>query len=143
MIFGGGYAVQILESLNWLESLDVVYWGDLDTHGFAILNRLRHRFPNARSLLMDSDTLLAHQTQWVTEPTPTAAVLSLLTPDEQALYGALGAGVFGPAVRLGARTDQLRCHSAGSFPQRRMTGRANLDLAMPIPVLEKRKFLPF
>ena len=27
-------------------------------------------------------------------------VLSLLTPDEQALYAALGAGVFGPAVRL-------------------------------------------
>jgi hypothetical protein len=27
-------------------------------------------------------------------------LLDLLTPDEQALYGALGAGVFGPAVRL-------------------------------------------
>ena len=51
-------------------------------------------------MLMDSDTLLAHQAQWVTEPTPTAAALSLLTPDEQALYAALGAGVFGPAVRL-------------------------------------------
>jgi hypothetical protein len=100
VIFGGGYAVQILESLNWLASLDLVYWGDLDTHGFAILNRLRSRFPNARSLLMDRDTLLAHQTQWVTEPTPTAVVLSLLTPDEQALYTALGSGVFGPAVRL-------------------------------------------
>jgi hypothetical protein len=87
-------------ALNWLASLDLVYWGDLDTHGFAILNRLRRRFPNARSLLMDSDTLLAHRTQWVTEPTPTAVVLSLLTRDEQALYGALGAGVFGTAVRL-------------------------------------------
>ncbi len=100
VIFGGGYAVQILESLSWLASLDLVHWGDLDTHGFAILNRLRRRFPHARSLLMDSDTLLAHQTQWVTEPSPTAAALSLLTPDEQALYAALGAGVFGPAVRL-------------------------------------------
>ena len=100
VIFGGGYAVQILESLDWLARLDLVYWGDLDTHGFAILNRLRRRFPNARSLLMDGDTLLAHQAQWVTEPTPTAVVLSQLTPEEQALYGALCAGVFGPAVRL-------------------------------------------
>jgi hypothetical protein len=100
VIFGGGYAVQILESLDWLGRLDLVYWGDLDTHGFAILNRLRHRFPHARSLLMDNDTLLAHRTQWVTEPSPAAVVLDRLTPDEQALYGILCAGVLGPAVRL-------------------------------------------
>ena len=41
-------------------SLDLVYWGDLDTHGFAILNRLRECFPHARSMLMDRATLLAH-----------------------------------------------------------------------------------
>ena len=78
----------------------MVYWGDLDTHGFAILNRLRHRFPNARSLLMDRGTLLAHQTQWVPNRPRRRMVLSLLSPDEQALYAALGSGVFGPAVRL-------------------------------------------
>ena len=100
VIFGGGYAVQVLESLGWLASLDLVYWGDLDTHGFAILNRLRHSFPHARSLLMDRATLLAHQTQWVTEPSPTAADLGLLTPAEQELYRALVTGEFGPAIRL-------------------------------------------
>ena len=45
VIFGGGYAVDVLESLAWLADLDLVYWGDIDTHGFAILNRLRHRVP--------------------------------------------------------------------------------------------------
>ena len=42
VIFGGGYAVPVLGPLGWLAGLDVSYWGDIDTHGFAILNRLRH-----------------------------------------------------------------------------------------------------
>jgi hypothetical protein len=100
VIFGGGYAVQALESLGWLATLDLAYWGDIDTHGFAILNRLRRRFPHARSVLMDRATLLAHDSQWVTEPSPAKADLGLLSPAEQDLYRALVTGVFGPAVRL-------------------------------------------
>lgn len=42
-------------------------WGDIDTHGFAILDRLRRHFPQVRSMLMDRATLLAHEGQWVTE----------------------------------------------------------------------------
>ena len=99
-VFGDGYAVNVLARLGWLAALDLTYWGDLDTHGFAILNRLRHRFPHARSILMDRDTLLAHQSQWVTEKTPTKAALDLLTPAEQDLYQDLVDGTFGPAVRL-------------------------------------------
>jgi hypothetical protein len=100
VIFGGGYAVDALESLTWLPALDVIYWGDIDTHGFAILNRLRHHVPQARSILMDRATLLAHHEQWVREPTPTAAALTMLDPAEQALYRALATAEFGPAVRL-------------------------------------------
>jgi hypothetical protein len=99
-IFGDGYAVNILAKLNWLTTLDLTYWGDLDTHGFAILNRLRSRFPSARSILMDRETFLAHQSQWVTEKTPTKTALDLLTPAEQDLYQDLVDGTFGPAVRL-------------------------------------------
>ena len=100
VIFGGGYAVQALESLAWLTRSDLIYWGDLDTHGFAILSRLRHSFPHARSMLMDRATLLAHQTQWVTEPSPTTADLGLLTQAEQELYRALTMNELGPAIRL-------------------------------------------
>ena len=107
MLFGDGYAVDILERLGWLADLDLVYWGDLDTHGFAILNRLRHRFPRARSILMDRGTLLAHQSQWVTEATPTRAVVDLLTAAEQELYADLVDGTFGPAIRLEQERDSF------------------------------------
>jgi hypothetical protein len=100
VIFGGGYAVDVLEPLGWLTGLDLVYWGDIDTHGFAILNRLRRRFGHARSMLMDRATLLAHRDQWVTEPRPVAATLYLLDPEEAGLYRDLLGGVLGPSVRL-------------------------------------------
>lgn len=67
VIFGGGYAVPVLGPLSWLAGLDVSYWGDIDTHGFAILSRLRHHLPHARSMLMDRATLLDHRDQWTTE----------------------------------------------------------------------------
>ena len=54
-LFGGGYAVSVLEQLHWLDDREIVYWGDIDTHGFAILDRLRRRFPRTHSLLMDRD----------------------------------------------------------------------------------------
>jgi hypothetical protein len=100
VLFGDGYAVNVLARLGWLATLDLIYWGDLDTHGFAILNRLRSRFPHARSMLMDRETLLAHQSQWVTEKAPTKAALDFLAPAEQGLYQDLVGGTFGPAVRL-------------------------------------------
>jgi hypothetical protein len=80
--------------------LDAVYWGDIDTHGFVILDRLRRHFPRLRSVLMDRATLAAHPSQWVTEATPTSVVLEHLTPPELELYRGLVAGEPGPAVRL-------------------------------------------
>jgi hypothetical protein len=100
VIFGGGYAVSALERLGWLAGTRLVYWGDIDTHGFAILNRLRRRFPHASSMLMDRATLLAHRSQWVTEPSPTDSALDLLEPDEASLYRDLADGTLGPSVRL-------------------------------------------
>ena len=100
VIFGGGYAVDVLEPLGWLTDLDLVYWGDIDTHGFAILNRLRHRFGHARSMLMDRATLLAHRDQWVTEPRPAVGTLELLDTEEVELYRDLVEGALGPSVRL-------------------------------------------
>jgi hypothetical protein len=100
VVFGAGYTVSLAGSLPWLAEQEVWYWGDLDTHGFAILNRLRHACPQARSFLMDRGTLLAHRDRWVTEPRPTSAHLDQLTPAEGDLYQDLVEGTFGPAVRL-------------------------------------------
>jgi hypothetical protein len=66
-----GLAVDQLEAIGWLRRAQRhLYWGDFDTHGFAILARARLRFPNTVSVLMDEDTLLAHRKLWVREPTP-------------------------------------------------------------------------
>jgi hypothetical protein len=90
----------VLEPLGWLADLDVVYWGDIDTHGFAILNRLRQYLPYARSMLMDRDTLLGHRDHWATEPSPTSVALDRLAPAESALYADLTSNTFGRSVRL-------------------------------------------
>lgn len=100
VVFGGGYTVGVAGSLPWLEEREILYWGDLDTHGFAILNRLRHRRPHVQSLLMDRGTLLAHRELWGTEPKPTRAHLDRLTVAESDLYQDLVEDTFGPAVRL-------------------------------------------
>jgi hypothetical protein len=100
VILGGGYAVPVLEPLGWLAGLDVVYWGDIDTHGFAILNRLRRHLPCARSMLMDRATLLGHREHWAIEPSPTAAVLDRLDRAEAALYADLISNTYAPSVRL-------------------------------------------
>jgi hypothetical protein len=73
---------------------------DIDTHGLAILSRLRRRFPHARSILMDEATLLAHRSQWGTEPDPTSAALTRLTAAGQSLYQSLLNGKFGERLRL-------------------------------------------
>ena len=100
VIWGRGYAVDALAPLRWLGETDVVYWGDIDTHGFAILSRLRAMFPGVRSMLMDRETLLAHRSQWVREPSPVIAVLDGLTAEEAALHTDLAGGVYGDRVRL-------------------------------------------
>jgi hypothetical protein len=67
-------------------------WGDIDTHGFVILDRLRAMFPKVRSMLMDRETLLAHRGQWVTEPSQARDVLTRLDAAETSLYQELLAG---------------------------------------------------
>ncbi|MCK5666880.1 MAG: hypothetical protein KAI17_25510, partial [Thiotrichaceae bacterium] len=56
VIFGLGYAVNLLVGATCLQNKTLYYWGDLDTHGFAILSRLRHCYPQVKSILMDRET---------------------------------------------------------------------------------------
>ncbi|CUU59127.1 hypothetical protein Ga0074812_12516 [Parafrankia irregularis] len=99
-VFGGGYGFTAFAALPWLSARRVYYWGDLDTHGFAILDRLRATAPTVESFLMDRATLLAHPEQWVREPTQARGPLSHLTPAEAALHDDLVAGTYGAAIRL-------------------------------------------
>jgi len=100
VIFGAGYGFEPLAEASWLADRDIVYWGDIDTHGFAILDQLRSHFPHVRSLLMDRATLLAHRPLWGREETPTQRELSRLHADEALLYDDLRCNRIGPALRL-------------------------------------------
>ncbi|NKY22418.1 DUF2220 domain-containing protein [Cellulomonas denverensis] len=79
---GAGFAVDLVGRLPWVQGASVDYWGDLDSHGFAILDRMRAHVPHARSLLMDTTTLLAHRELWTADPNPSTAALGRLTGAE-------------------------------------------------------------
>ena len=100
LILAGGYAIPTFAPLQWLSSCELRYWGDIDTHGFAILNQLRRAFPATRALLMDRATLLAHEAHWGTESEQTRAALQSLNNDESALYQDLIENSFADGVRL-------------------------------------------
>ena len=63
-----GYGVDLLSQLPWVGASSCTYWGDIDTHGYAILSRARSHLPHLRSILMDEQTLLAYRPLWTTEP---------------------------------------------------------------------------
>jgi len=100
VIFGLGYAVDLLTPGRWLQKCELHYWSDLDTHGFAMLDRLRASFPAVRSLLMDRATLLACRPLWSSESAPHIGDLCRLTPDENQLYNDLRFDRLALAVRL-------------------------------------------
>ena len=99
-LYGAGYGFSSLRDAAWLRDCTIFYWGDIDTHGFRILDQLRAVHPHVESVLMNTETLLSHRDAWGNEPSPSRAALTRLTPDEAALYEALGNDSYGPAVRL-------------------------------------------
>jgi len=86
VIFGAGYGFEMLRKAEWLSRCRIYYWGDIDTHGFAILDQLRNQFDHVESFLMDRTTLLAFATLWGKEEKQTLRDLPRLTPEEQTLY---------------------------------------------------------
>ena len=100
VFWGKGFDVDSVGRLPWLAEAGVIYWGDIDTHGFAILDRLRAWLPHTRSVLMDRETLLAHRDRWVTEDRPARSARTRLTADERELYAELVQGGLGDRVRL-------------------------------------------
>lgn len=104
VLFGLGYGVETLSAIPWLNDVEIFYWGDIDTHGFAILDRLRSAFPDCRSILMDRETLMAHRDFWGEERSPARAALTRLTPLEGELYEDLLMN----RIRINLRLEQER-----------------------------------
>ena len=101
-IFGAGYGWDALARARWLDQCSLHYWGDIDTHGFAILDQLRGHFSHVQSLLMDRATLDAHEAFWGMEEKPQRADLARLTEDELSLYDT----VRNNRIREGLRLEQ-------------------------------------
>lgn len=100
VIFGSGYGWSALAAASWLHNRTIHYWGDIDTHGFAILDQLRASFPGVRSMLMDREVLLSHRPLWTTEPNPIRREFHRLTTGENATLEALNSQSEIPAPRL-------------------------------------------
>lgn len=100
VIFGAGYGFYNIAAVPWLHRKEIYYWGDIDTHGFAILNQLRAHLPHVVSFLMDQQTLLAHRALWGVETQPETGTLTRLSSEESALYNQLRQNHWGERVRL-------------------------------------------
>ena len=99
-IFGAGYGFESLGQAHWLARCRLFYWGDIDTHGFAILDELRGNFDQVESFLMDRDTFLAFESLWGAESSPIDRDLPRLTAGERALYDDLRDNRIGTHLRL-------------------------------------------
>ena len=101
VIMGLGYGVDLLGKIPWLASSRCIYWGDIDTHGFAILKRARSYLPGLEAVLMDKATLLSHRELWVVEKDQHSSTgISLLTGDELMLFQSLKNNIWGQHIRL-------------------------------------------
>ena len=100
VVFGAGYGFDNLAAAPWLQEKEIYYWGDIDTHGFAILNQLRGLLPHVVSFLMDQRTLLAHRALWGAEMQPETGTLTRLNSEESALYDQLRQNHWGERIRL-------------------------------------------
>jgi len=102
VIFGAGYGWDALARSHWLKRCSIHYWGDIDTHGFGILDQLRGDFDHVESFLMDRATLEAHVALWGREDKPLRADLHRLTSEERALYDDLRDN----RIQVGLRLEQ-------------------------------------
>ncbi len=84
-IFGRGYGVVNLKNTNWLNNVELLYWGDIDAQGFEILSQFRGYFNSTKSIFMDEKTF---EKFYEGDSGTISKVLSLsnLTPEEERLY---------------------------------------------------------
>ncbi|MCX8521964.1 MAG: DUF3322 domain-containing protein [Rhodoferax sp.] len=114
VIFGAGYGWDALARCQWLQQCALYYWGDMDTHGFGILNQLRGHFAQVASFLMDRATLDAHAAVWgVEDKKPLRVDLPRLTAAESALYDDLRNNRIRPALRLEQEHIGFHCLAEG------------------------------
>lgn len=91
ILIGLGYGVAALRNVPWLAQRRILYFGDLDTHGLAILAECRRALPQTESVLMNRAVWEEWRRLAAQEPVPVAKRPVGLTAEEAALFDALKA----------------------------------------------------
>jgi hypothetical protein len=85
-ILGSGFDLQWLQG-EWIKSVNIAYWGDIDTWGLQFLSDARKHCPDLTPLLMSNEVFEKHKTAAVPEPlTASSECPSQLTDEEAVLY---------------------------------------------------------
>jgi len=102
VIFGLGYGVESLKNVKWLESKELIYWGDIDTHGFAILSQIRGYFSHIESMLMNDEVIEKFKYLAVKESSSKRFLgeLDNLTQEEYEVFEKLKENLYGEALRI-------------------------------------------
>lgn len=85
-IFGQGFSINLLKNARWLLDKQIIYWGDIDVHGFQILSQLRGYFPQTQSCMMDFETFSKFKGMAVTGSETKLKTLEHLNPEEERLF---------------------------------------------------------
>jgi hypothetical protein len=89
-ILGSGDAVSHLRLISWLKQMRLLYWGDMDTHGFEALSFLRSHHQHAESIMMDVEAYTQFR-QFAVQASAYASRAELhLSEVERALFNTLG-----------------------------------------------------
>ncbi|UZT97529.1 DUF2220 family protein [Chryseobacterium fluminis] len=83
---GGGFNISYLKNAVWLSDKKILYWGDIDEHGFQILHQLRSYHPHAQSIMMNRTTFETFQSYAVSGARNKSQNLNLLTKEENDLF---------------------------------------------------------
>lgn len=101
----GKMAVSAVRDMPWLSDLDFYYWGDMDSSGFLILDRIRCTHPNVASIFMDKDAMDVNLAMAVKDGGLEGAKVEHLTPAESQTRDFL--------FRKKKRIEQERIHNPG------------------------------
>ena len=100
VIFGSGYNISLLKDVEWLKEKEIIYWGDIDIDGFAILSNLRSFLPHVHSLCMDEYTINRFKEYAISIEQKEKENLSHLTQEEQTILQRLLNHYYGKDFRL-------------------------------------------
>ena len=83
---GGGFSISLIQNIDWIKGKNIYYWGDIDEHGFEILNQFKTCFSGTKSILMEKRILEQFNSYITNGETSKALSLSALDATEKEVF---------------------------------------------------------